>query len=80
VFGPKLGRARAVGGEPVLCLERFPLRGEAPKKGIEKSHFVLMGGSGHGRGSRGDGEQSDASLVEGGNKAVCDRRGNVCIL
>jgi len=43
VLGPKLGKARAVGGEPVLCLERFPLRGEAPKKGIEKILFWFDG-------------------------------------
>jgi len=79
-FGPKSRGMGAVGITPVLCLERFPLWRETPEEGVEKSDFSLMGSGSHGWGTGGDRKGSDALLVEGGNKALCDRRGGVSIL
>jgi len=76
-FGPEAGGAGAVGSTPVLCLKGFPLWGETTKESVEKADFGLVGSSGCDRGVGGDREGSNAALVEGSNKAMCDGGGGV---
>ena len=79
-FGPEAGGAGAVGSTPVLCLKGFPLWRETTKESVEKPDFGLVGSGSRDRRAGGDREGSNAPLVEGSNKAICDGGGGVGLL